>query len=394
MHIVQMANFHSPTSGGLRTALRELAAGYVARGHRVTRIVPGTTDRRLDVDGVTVHEVAAPVLPASGGYRMITRLGHVSSLLGSIDADVVELSDKTTLVRPARAWADRHGGRVVMLSHERIDSILAPRIPSAALLRRSADAWNRSLVRRTDAVVCASVFAAEEFTRIGAPVTLVPLGVDLERWRPETAGDDDTLRELSADPTIQLVMVGRLSREKHPEIGIDTVRALCRRGRSVHLLVVGDGPLRDGLVARSAGLPVDFVGHVADREALAALVRSAHVAIAPCPFETFGLAALEALASGVPTVVPDRGALHEVVDEGTGEVAAWHAEAFADAVEHLVGTDGPPRIDPDRGAACRRRAEGFAWSRAVEALLDRYTELHDGVAVSAATRPREGVGAR
>lgn len=41
LHIVQLANFYGPRSGGLRTALHHLGAGYVASGHRVTLVVPG-----------------------------------------------------------------------------------------------------------------------------------------------------------------------------------------------------------------------------------------------------------------------------------------------------------------------------------------------------------------
>ncbi len=72
------------------------------------------------------------------------------------------------------------------------------------------------------------------------------------------------------------------------------------------LVVAGDGPLRRPLQASAARLPVRFLGHVASRESLAKLLATADVVIAPSPAETFGLSALEALASGTPVVVSSR----------------------------------------------------------------------------------------
>ena len=81
------------------------------------------------------------------------------------------------------------------------------------------------------------------------------------------------------------------------------------------LVVAGDGPLRARLerAARRKGLPVTFAGFITDPTELAALLASADVVIAPGPVETFGLAALEALACGTPVVVSADSALPEVI---------------------------------------------------------------------------------
>ena len=96
---------------------------------------------------------------------------------------------------------------------------------------------------------------------------------------------------------------------------------------------------------------------------LAALQASADVCLAPGPAETFGLAALEAMACGTPVVVSASSALPEVIGSA-GAVAADHGDAFADAVDMLLG---PPRA----GAAetARARAECFGWNTAVDAFL-------------------------
>ena len=82
MHIVQLANFYGPRSGGLRTALHHLGAGYVTRGHTVTLIVPGgrSADERL-ATGVRRLTVAAPRLVLAVA---IDRHQHFILILNSI----------------------------------------------------------------------------------------------------------------------------------------------------------------------------------------------------------------------------------------------------------------------------------------------------------------------
>lgn len=168
-----------------------------------------------------------------------------------------------------------------------------------------------------------------------------------------------------------MVAVGRLSREKHPGLAVATSRELVRRGVDDHLDVLGDGPMRARLERRSSGLPITFHGHV-DTEVLSRMLADADVALVCCPREAFGLAALEALASGTATVTPPTGAVPEllgVAGEGArstaaGSSAAPNASGFAQAVALLLSIDAPVRR-----AAATARAEQASWTGTVESLL-------------------------
>jgi alpha-1,6-mannosyltransferase len=363
MHIVQLANFYGPRSGGLRTALHHLGAGYVASGHDVTLVVPGTRYREEFLPtGVRRFCLPAPRIPGTGGYRAVDPF-RVQALLYRLRPDRLEVSDRLTL-RGMGAWARRHEVPSMVISHERLDRLLEQFFLPGPLARRMADAANRRMARSYDKVVCTTAFAREEFDRIGAPnVQRVPLGVDLAAfapgmrdhgWRAALAGGADTL----------LVHCGRLSPEKHVERSVDTVAELTESGGRVRLVIAGDGPRRRALERRARGLPVTFLGFVSERTTVARLLASADVSLAPGPHETFGLAALEALASGTPVVVSASSALREIVGPGCGAAVPDVPLAFASAVNGLL--ESP---EAARRAAARARAEQFTWPASVRGML-------------------------
>lgn len=360
MRIVQLANFYGPESGGQRTAIDELGRGYVSRGHERVLVVPGA--QAADEQTASGRRITLPgrVLPASGGYRVLANRGALLRLLADLRPDRIEVSDKLTLW-PLGRWARSRGVPSVLLSHERIDAILAPRVPAGIPLQGLADVWNRRLCRSFDRVVCTSRFGAAEFERIGADnLVVVPLGVDLGTFRP-LAADRRVLRSRT------LVCVGRLSREKRPDLAIDALAALHGQGHDARLTMVGGGPMIEELRERAAGLPVTFTGHVSERAVVAHLLATADVAVAPCPHESFGLAVLEALACGTAVVVPDQGAAAELVAPHAGVRAEASAAAMAAGVLEVLSW---PRAE--RRAAARRRAEGFSWDATVDGLLAQH----------------------
>jgi glycosyltransferase involved in cell wall biosynthesis len=169
---------------------------------------------------------------------------------------------------------------------------------------------------------------------------------------------------------VRLVLVSRLSREKRPGRAVDALRLLCDSGIRAELTVIGDGPLRDKLELRAADLPVTFRGYVADRNAVAAEVARADIAVCPSPAETFGLAVLEALACGTPVVVPRAGAARELLgDPGSGVECDGTPQGLADGVRTLLTVPADRRR---RAARCS--AERFPWSTTVAGMLALYAD--------------------
>ncbi|BBY42463.1 alpha-(1-2)-phosphatidylinositol mannosyltransferase [Mycolicibacterium celeriflavum] len=362
MRVVQVANFYGPRSGGLRTAVDRLGAEYCARGHEVYLVVPGARSEWRELpSGVVRISLPARRIPFTGGYRAALP-GPVTALLEQLTPDALEVSDRLTL-RSLGAWGRQHGVATVMISHERLDRLVGQLLPKRAA-HKVADAANRRTAQSYDAVVCTTGFARDEFDRIHASnVFTVPLGVDLDQFHPRHRSASVRQRWARPEQTL-LVHCGRLSVEKHAHRSIDTVAALHATGVDARLIVVGDGPLRTRLERQAARLPVHFTGYIGCRDTVASILATADVALAPGPHETFGLAALEALASGTPAVVSRTSALTEILDAGSGVAADNNPVAIANAVASVIS-----RPETVRRNEARRRAEHFTWPRAATGML-------------------------
>jgi alpha-1,6-mannosyltransferase len=373
MRIVRLANYVGPRSGGMRTALRELGAGYLAAGHDPVLIIPGRRPGdELTPQGRVITRYG-PMVPFTGRYRAMLGRRRLAALLTDLRPDRIEVSDRTTL-RWTGQWAREHGVPSVMVSHESLTGLFSLPADVSGMSRwRSrllsdaatalADALNRRSARNYQRIVCTTRWAAAEFERIGTPnLTRIPLGVDLELFSPERYSD--TLRESYAEPDqALLVHCGRLSVEKKPHRSLVALAGLRAAGVDAVLVVAGDGPLRAGLerAARRRSLPVQFAGFITDPKNLATLLASADVVVAPGPVETFGLAALEALACGTPVVVSASSALPEVIGDAGIAVSG---EDFADGVRAILGRDAVARRK-----AARARGEEFGWQASVAAFL-------------------------
>lgn len=370
LRIVRIANFVSPTSGGLRTALRCLGEGYAAAGHDPVLVVPGRSGSDVTQPQGRVLTLPGPVVPGTGGYRVLRGSGRLARLLDSLAPDVLEVSDRTTL-RWTGPWAAARGVPSMMVSHESLSGLLRLwRVPAAG---RIADRLNATTAAAYDRIVATTGWAAAEFRRLRAPnLVEVPLGVDLDTFHP-AARDAAVRSRFAAGDEFLIVHCSRLSPEKRPEVAIDTLAALRAAGVPAVLVVAGDGPRQRQLARRAAGLPVQFTGFLPDRAAVAALLASADVVVAPGPVETFGLAALEALAAGTPVVVNAASALPEVVG-GAGVAAPGTGAAFAAAVRRVLA-----RPEPERRSLARSRAERFGWNAAVDGFLRVHHELAAGV---------------
>lgn len=227
--------------------------------------------------------------------------------------------------------------------------------------------WENAMVDRRVARVAAGADHALAITDrarthlelMGVPtdrITVLPYGIDLERFRPAPPASE------RADGPLQIVSVARLVPEKGVEDLVVAAGLLRRRGVEVRVRLAGQGPLAAKLpeYARKLGVAdaVELVGSVPYAE-LPALYRSGDVfVLASGPRTTwreqFGFAIVEAMACGVPVVAGHSGSLAEVVAGADSLVVPHDAPALAD---HLAGLAADPEERRRQGIRNREWAE-------------------------------------
>ena len=243
-----------------------------------------------------------------------------------------------------------------------------------------ASAVLSSATSRADHVLAISRFTAGAIRQAvpsRVPLSLLPPGVDAERFHPDLPTSDRIRAKHRLGERPLVVCVSRLVPRKGQDVLIKAMPAIMRRVPDAHLLVVGDGPDRARLQALAADAPrgsVTFTGQVPDDE-LPAYHAAADVFAMPCrsrkaglEVEGFGIVFLEAAACGKPTVAGDSGGAAEaVVDGETGLVVdGKHPGAVAEAVSALLAD--PVRAEV-MGKAGRARVErSFAWPLLAERL--------------------------
>ncbi|HUB77080.1 MAG TPA: glycosyltransferase, partial [Solirubrobacteraceae bacterium] len=216
--------------------------------------------------------------------------------------------------------------------------------------------WQRRMIEQADALIVPSVFARERLRALGAPLPwerVRVLAPPVRALEPDTAPAIDLDAAPASSPSVAdaastpyALVVSRLSPEKGVDVAIDA----CRRA-GIALVIAGDGPEREALQARAAGSRVRFVG-LLDESRLAQLRAGAALALVPSrSAETFGLAAAEAMAAGLPVAASRIGALAELVEE-QGLVEPGDAAALAAVIERLCDDD-------EAGARARDRARAI-----------------------------------
>ncbi len=241
--------------------------------------------------------------------------------------------------------------------------------------------WQRRVVDQADAVLVPSVFARERLRELGAPLpwervhvlappvrALTRGGGTQGRYAAREAGSSGPPGGVDLPPAGYALVVARLS----PEKGLDVAIEACRQV-GLPLVVAGEGLEGGGSgdgarggAAVSDGEAVRFVGRV-DEARLAQLRAGAVLAVVPSrSAETFGLAAAEAMAAGLPVAASRVGALPELVGE-EGLAPPGDAGALAAAIERL-------RADPGAGERALERVRAMC---APEVVAGRLAEVYE-----------------
>lgn len=369
-HIVDATMFWSETGGGVRRYLLTKAAWLRRQAKwRHTVLAPGLHNlHQADCGGLS--------LPLPGGYRLpLSRTACTQALLAQTP-DLIEVGDPYRLAWAALDAGQRLGVPTVAFCHSDFAALAARAVggsgTSARWARRAAEAYVRRTYRNFDAVLAPSRSMARSLQSAGvANVRVQPLGVDSHEFHPRRR-DPVWRHSLGLAPDQRaLLYVGRFAPEKNLQ---RLVAAVQRLGPRYCLLAVGSGP------TPPRGDCVRVLPFEPRTRQLARIYASADGFVHAGDQETFGLAVLEAMASGLPVAVQARAGLSELVSGGAGiGVASERAVDWAEAIAALFASGRESLV-----CAGRAQAEAHDWQRLMPALVRRYEQLmstHDSTAV-------------
>lgn len=317
-------------------------------------------------DDVAPDDCEVSVVPLRADSRFDPAAFHrLFRLLSRDDVDILHTHDNF-IGSVGRVLGTGAGVGIVNTEHRQHDSFTplqnAVNAPTMGLADRvvvNSNATKQSLLR------------AERLLLDPDRIEVVYNGVDLQRLDAATsAAQNDT-------ESTQLITVGRLVDVKNQAL---LLRAFSRVTESIpdaRLCIVGDGPRRDDLEARAETLgvreQVQFLGEIPREEVYRRLAES-DLFVMPSLSEGFCVAAVEAMAVGLPVVVSDIDVFHEVVGEpgvfADPDDPADFADAIADLLEH-------PEKRERLGKHAKERARS---TFSLERTAREYYNIYKGVA--------------
>lgn len=408
---LHLTNAYHAASGGIRTFYHALLQAAERRRRPVRLIVPAERSRVEDVNPwARIYHVRAPRARfVDRRYRLILphrylfgRRGPIWRILHEERPDLIEVCDKYSLVYIGglvrRRWfAGRQRPALTALSCERMDDNVRTFLSDGPAAARFVRWYMRHVyMPQFDGHVAVSRYTAGELASDMRPVTIAPMGLDMAAFSRTPRTDDGraaAFGPVGRDPrAVVLLYVGRLSEEKNLPLLLDLLDALsATTDRVFHLMLAGDGPLHGWLEAearRRAPGRLHMLGHLADRDTLARCYAHADLLIHPNTREPFGLVPLEAMASGLPVVLPRAGGVLDYADETNSWLYAPSTAGLCATVLQAV-RDSPARAARARQA--RATAAALDWA----AVTDRYFDIYDElIETSDPTRPVTPLGWR
>jgi len=358
-----------PTVGGSGTVATELGLAIARRGHEVHFICYAMPYRLGRVPpGVTFHEVTVPTYPLFQ-YPPYS-LALASQMAEAVRGHGIELLHVHYAIPHAiSAHLAReilgNGPKLVVTLHG-TDITVVGADPSFLPIVRLG-------IERADAVTAVSRSLADEtHERLGVKreIEVIPNFVDPDRFDRDFAAAHR--RRLSPDGAPLLVHASNFRPVKRVTDVLEVFRRVHER-IPAHLAMVGDGPDRPAAerFARDAGLAhrVEFLGNVSPIEGV---IGAGDVFLLPSSEESFGLAALEAMACGVPVVASNAGGIPELVVDGEGGFTFPVGDTAGMAAQVVALLSDPQELARQRERARMRAIGEFGTTK----VVDRYEALY------------------
>lgn len=328
MRILIAADLYWPTINGVSTFSRNLAKGLAERGHEVVVIAPsqvGKKHRERDGNYLIERTTSLP-FPFYQNFRIsLSPQREVKKIITRFNPDIIHIQMPIGIGRATLQIGNKLGIPIVSTNHAIPDNLLDNLrllAPFARPISAVIESYGARFHNSADYVTIPTQSAIDMLGRLTkalkVPIEAVSNGIDLSVFSPAQPSQKVYAKyHLPTDRPI-LLYVGRLDAEKHLHILVQAFAKVLKK-RQAHLVIVGHGIESDYLteLARELGISqyVTLTGKVPDKD-LPLLYRIGTVFCMPSPAELQSIVMLEAMASGLPVVAVNAGALGELCQDG------------------------------------------------------------------------------
>jgi glycosyltransferase involved in cell wall biosynthesis len=376
MNICMVISAHFPPREGMGFYVWNLSRYLTTHGHTVQIITRGAPDQPFyeKTDGITIwRPFFAPVYPFHVQLHGI----FVSKLVRKLESEVDLFHSHSPLIPPIKTSRP-----IVLTFHSMVrDDIQATKLTSGYTLLMKLqvpfsyglEVENLKTATLVNAVSPRVVEALQKYPHSPSNVPVVWNGVDTDIFKPNP--ENQTKNGF-------ILVVGRVGPGKGLEDLIDAVSSISNPNPTIHLMIVGDGSLRNSLEQRAnvSGLKgrVHFEGHISDRNRLIDLYQKASLFVMPSHHEGLPTVILEAMACGCPVLATDVGGVPCVIEDGiNGMLIPPHDPTrMAAAIQSLL--KDPQKLN-DLGMQARQTIDQrFSWNKIGAGYVDLYSRLLQG----------------
>ncbi len=303
----------------------------LSRKHEISVFTVGNRLRERFYErfnGYDVYRFRSIVFAPYPEYRMFVPSPGIWKLMIKKNLDVIHARSTVSLGLVAKKLARRFGRPIIGTFDTPISDYVfyLPLIgrlnPARQFMSDLARKYTIWFYNHCDLVTAPSAITKKQLIAMGVkkPIEVLSNGVDVSLYSPEKRNENFRCR-LCPDGEPLIIHVGRITREKNVLILLKAAKILAEEGEKFRLMVAGRGPALDELkvYSRENGLEdvVLFAGFVPDQE-LPKYYASSDFFVTASPVETQGIVILEAMASGLPVIGADAGAIPELVKRENG----------------------------------------------------------------------------
>lgn len=353
------------------------------RGHHIIFIGARTKENPIHDHhhGMKAYRFRSIPLPKSGGWHLaFPTVNEVKKVLQDEQIDVVHIILPMSAALVATKAARSLGIKIVAHSHSQPENLFmdVPKILGRALLYRVWNGYLAWLYSKAESIVYPSKMAynlLDNLTSDGKPSTVISNGIDTEEFKTADVGDFHERHVIPQD-TVKIVFVGRLYPEKSVDTLIKAVPHIIREHPKSHIMIVGDGHLRQRLEALVGKLEVQkhvtFLGLVSDEDRLHAY-NASDIFVLPSFAELEGMVVLEAMSCGKPILIANSemsASRHFVDGNGFLFETANHTDLAEQALRLITNSE----LRREMGAASLKKSKDYDIHRSVDKLEEVYRQ--------------------